>query len=90
MLENVSVNENLFNALREKWQISHWQRQIQTEDSGVFTDSNQTRKKHLQKQWGNITAHLKFSLCIDKLSLESENKLQTEAQDFTTKDAPIK
>ena len=55
-LENVSVNENLLNALREKWQISHWQRQIQTEDSGVFTDSNQTRKKHLQKQWGNITA----------------------------------
>ena len=64
--------------------------EVETEDSGVFTDSNQTRKKHLQKQWGNITAHLKFSLFIDKLSLESKNKLQTEAQDFTTKDPPIK
>ena len=55
-LENVSVNENLLNVLREKWQISHGQRQIQTEDSGIFTASNQTRNKQLQKQWGNITA----------------------------------
>ena len=36
---------------------------------------------------GTQLPHLEFSLCTDRVSLESENKLQTKAQDFTTKGA---
>lgn len=47
-LENVSVSENLLNALRKMTDFTD-KDECRQKDSGVFTDSNQTRK-HLQKQ----------------------------------------